>query len=71
MFLLYLRRMPELPDVVVYIEALQQRIMGRNLERLRIASPFLLRTTTPRPHRSARQRRTRRAPRRQTHCHRL
>src|SRR5882762_8213017 len=39
--------MPELPDVVVYIEALEQRILGRTLERIRLASPFLLRTTSP------------------------
>src|SRR5216684_6778948 len=39
--------MPELPDVVVYIEALEQRIVGRTLERIRLASPFLLRTTSP------------------------
>jgi len=41
--------MPELPDVVVYVEALQQRIIGHTLERIRIASPFLLRTTSPSP----------------------
>jgi formamidopyrimidine-DNA glycosylase len=39
--------MPELPDVVVYIEALEQRIVGKTLERVRIASPFLLRSTSP------------------------
>jgi formamidopyrimidine-DNA glycosylase len=39
--------MPELPDVVVYIEALEQRILGQKLERVRLASPFLLRTTNP------------------------
>ncbi len=39
--------MPELPDVVVYIEALDQRIVGRRLERVRILSPFLLRTAAP------------------------
>jgi formamidopyrimidine-DNA glycosylase len=39
--------MPELPDVVVYIEALEERILGVTLERVRLASPFLLRTTTP------------------------
>lgn len=39
--------MPELPDVVVYIEALEQRILGRTLERIRLASPFLLRTLSP------------------------
>jgi formamidopyrimidine-DNA glycosylase len=38
---------PELPDIVVYIEALEERILGRRLERVRIASPFLLRTVEP------------------------
>ncbi|HXL21313.1 MAG TPA: DNA-formamidopyrimidine glycosylase family protein [Candidatus Dormibacteraeota bacterium] len=36
--------MPELPDVTVYIEALEQRIVGHVLERAQIAGPFLLRT---------------------------
>ena len=39
--------MPELPDIVVYIEALEKRILGQTLERVRIASPFLLRTANP------------------------
>ena len=39
--------MPELPDITVYIEALQQRISNQKFERLRIASPFLLRTAVP------------------------
>jgi formamidopyrimidine-DNA glycosylase len=39
--------MPELPDVVVYIEALEKRILSQTLERVRLASPFLLRTTSP------------------------
>ena len=39
--------MPELPDVVVYLEALQPRILGRTLERVRIGGPFLLRTADP------------------------
>jgi formamidopyrimidine-DNA glycosylase len=39
--------MPELPDIVVYIEALEQRILGRRLERAQIASPFLLRSIDP------------------------
>jgi formamidopyrimidine-DNA glycosylase len=38
---------PELPDIVVYIEALEKRILGQSLERVRIASPFLLRTVDP------------------------
>ena len=41
--------MPELPDIVVYLEALQSRVVGEHLERLRIASPFLLRSVEPRP----------------------
>jgi len=40
-------RMPELPDVVVYVERLAARIGGHSLERVRLASPFLLRTVTP------------------------
>jgi formamidopyrimidine-DNA glycosylase len=39
--------MPELPDIVVYLEALEPRILGQKLERVRLASPFLLRTVTP------------------------
>jgi len=41
--------MPELPDIVVYLEALQTRVVGERLERLRIASPFLLRSVEPGP----------------------
>lgn len=40
--------MPELPDVVVYVEALRERIIGRTLKRVLIRGPFLLRSTTPR-----------------------
>jgi formamidopyrimidine-DNA glycosylase len=39
--------MPELPDIDVYIDALEKRILGKRLERVRIASPFLLRTAAP------------------------
>ncbi len=39
--------MPELPDVVVYIEALERRILGTVLERVRLRSPFLLRSVDP------------------------
>ncbi|HTC24648.1 MAG TPA: DNA-formamidopyrimidine glycosylase family protein [Gemmatimonadales bacterium] len=39
--------MPELPDVVVYLEALAPRILGQTLERVRIASPFVLRSVDP------------------------
>ncbi|MBI3261533.1 MAG: formamidopyrimidine-DNA glycosylase [Acidobacteria bacterium] len=39
--------MPELPDIVVYQQALSSRVVGQPLERLRLASPFLLRSVTP------------------------
>ncbi|MGB6944251.1 MAG: DNA-formamidopyrimidine glycosylase family protein [Bryobacteraceae bacterium] len=39
--------MPELPDIVVYIEALEKRILGQVLEGIRLVSPFLLRTVDP------------------------
>ena len=39
--------MPELPDIVVYIESLEKRILGQVLEQIRIVSPFLLRTASP------------------------
>jgi formamidopyrimidine-DNA glycosylase len=39
--------MPELPDINAYLCALEQRIVGRTLERVRIASPFVLRTAQP------------------------
>jgi formamidopyrimidine-DNA glycosylase len=39
--------MPELPDIAVYIEALERRILGATLEHVRLASPFLLRTVNP------------------------
>src|SRR5216117_2715514 len=42
-----IRSMPELPDVVVYIEALERRIMGARLERVRLLSPFVLRSVDP------------------------
>jgi formamidopyrimidine-DNA glycosylase len=38
---------PELPDVVVYIEALHARIVGQRLQRVRLLNPFLLRTADP------------------------
>jgi len=40
---------PELPDIVVYIEALQRKVQGRPLEAVRLASPFLLRSVDPPP----------------------
>ena len=39
--------MPELPDITIYIEALERRLLDRPLERVRVASPFLLRTAAP------------------------
>ena len=39
--------MPELPDVTVYIEALERRILGARLERVRLLHPFVLRSVDP------------------------
>jgi formamidopyrimidine-DNA glycosylase len=39
--------MPELPDIAAYITALEARIIGQPLEKVRLASPFLLRTVKP------------------------
>ncbi|MGA2345790.1 MAG: DNA-formamidopyrimidine glycosylase family protein [Candidatus Sulfotelmatobacter sp.] len=39
--------MPELPDIAAYIRALEPRIVGQPLQRVRLASPFLLRTAQP------------------------
>jgi formamidopyrimidine-DNA glycosylase len=39
--------MPELPDVTVYIDALEKRLLGERLIGVRLASPFLVRTVTP------------------------
>ena len=39
--------MPELPDIVVYIEALEQRVLGRSVTGVRVASPSVLRTFDP------------------------
>jgi formamidopyrimidine-DNA glycosylase len=39
--------MPELPDVTVYIEALERRVLGRRLESVQIANIFVLRTAVP------------------------
>jgi formamidopyrimidine-DNA glycosylase len=41
------RRMPELPDITIYIEALEARVVGQPLERIRIAKPFVLRSVDP------------------------
>ena len=39
--------MPELPDIAAYISALESRIIGQALQRIRLASPFLLRSVQP------------------------
>ena len=39
--------MPELPDLTIYLEALERRVRGRVLRRVRLASPFVLRTVEP------------------------
>jgi formamidopyrimidine-DNA glycosylase len=39
--------MPELPDVVVYVEALRERVLGHRLESVKLRGPFLLRTVDP------------------------
>jgi formamidopyrimidine-DNA glycosylase len=38
---------PELPDVAVYIEALERRLAGQPIQRVRLLSPFVLRTAVP------------------------
>ena len=45
----YTASVPELPDIVVYIEALTQRIAGQTLERIRLGNPFIIRTIEPSP----------------------
>ncbi|MEQ8397014.1 DNA-formamidopyrimidine glycosylase family protein [Thalassobaculum sp.] len=44
--------MPELPDIAIYLEALERRILGAEITGLRVASPFLVRSVDP-PIRSA------------------
>ena len=39
--------MPELPDIELYLHALQSRIVGQRLDRIRLASPFLVRSFDP------------------------
>ena len=41
--------MPELPDILAYIRALEARVKGRCLQKIRLNSPFLLRTVSPSP----------------------
>jgi formamidopyrimidine-DNA glycosylase len=40
---------PELPDLTVYLDALERRVLGHRLQRIRLASPFVLRTVDPPP----------------------
>jgi formamidopyrimidine-DNA glycosylase len=40
---------PELPDVTVYIDAIERRIAGRTLNKIRLGNPFVLRTVEPSP----------------------
>src|SRR5258708_35387091 len=42
-----LKRMPELPDISAYLSALDERIVGQPLERVRIGSPLLVHTPAP------------------------
>ena len=39
--------MPEYPDITVYIEALEQRVRGKTLQKIKLSSHFLLRTAVP------------------------
>src|SRR5438045_4137986 len=39
--------MPELPDIVVYLECLHPRVVGQVIDRIRLINPFLLRTFDP------------------------
>src|SRR5512138_3339488 len=39
--------MPELPDVTVYVECTAAKVIGRTIERVRIASPFVVRSVDP------------------------
>ena len=39
--------MPELPDILLYLHALTPRVVGHRVERVRLASPFLLRSISP------------------------
>ncbi len=41
--------MPELPDVAVYVEALEKRLVDQTLTKIRLGSPFVLRTVEPTP----------------------
>ncbi len=47
--------MPELPDITIYIERLQTCIVGQRLERIRIVSPFVVRSVDPSIHEAERK----------------
>lgn len=47
LILLSLPEMPELPDITIYVEALEERIVGQKLNKVRLPSLFLLRTFDP------------------------
>ena len=40
--------MPELPDILLYIHALEPRVVGRRIDAIELGSPFLLRSVEPR-----------------------
>jgi formamidopyrimidine-DNA glycosylase len=44
---LYDRGVPELPDVTIYADAVRQRVLGESIARVRVVSPFVLRTFEP------------------------
>src|SRR5664279_1320802 len=44
---LFSHPMPELPDVTLYVEHLERLLKGRVLRKVRLASPFVLRSVTP------------------------
>jgi formamidopyrimidine-DNA glycosylase len=39
--------MPELPDITVYLDALERRVLGRTMWRVQLVSPFVLRSVDP------------------------
>jgi len=45
----YTQAVPELPDITVYLHALERRVLNRSLRSLRLLNPFVLRTVTPAP----------------------
>ena len=40
--------MPELPDILLYLHALELRVVGRRIDAIELGSPFLLRSVEPR-----------------------